>query len=167
MPAGFGSGPYGSGAYGSGPSGLNPYGGLVLNLSALAAVAGSLAGDACTVRRNPGGVHDDVLDRATGTLTPQAAGTVYGPGGPCIVGRVVGDAGSDTAAEDAANPADYRLKLPLAELDGYPEREPRVGDEVTIDSSVNDPGLPGKVFVVSAVRTGSYQPIRVCEMRGQ
>jgi len=102
----------------------------VLALGRAAAEAGM--SDACTITRVTG----TSTDRRTGAPS-ETTTTIYS--GPCRVQELFGFARETSPAPDQTQLARYRiLQLPVVTSGGV-----RAGDEVVIDSAVNDPDLVG------------------------
>jgi hypothetical protein len=94
--------------------------------------------DACRIRRRTGQGTDPV----TGTLTP----TYLAPDpytGKCRVQQQTAIARPHDVGEDYVLVVRFDLQLPVVGSEGL-----RVGDEVTITASVNDPDLVGRVFLI-------------------
>lgn len=92
--------------------------------------------DACTVRRVTGTTTDDF----SGTITPTYA-TLYT--GKCRVQQITGTSRPHDVGEDFVLVQRIDVQLPVAGTEGL-----RVGDEISITSSVNDQDLAGRTFLV-------------------
>lgn len=117
---------------------------MTLPLDSARAFAATHLTDHCTVRRDSLGVHDDVLDLATGRLLPTAPVLIYS--GPCLVSRT--GVGTEVAGARVLERKGYRVRLP------YAAEPPRRGDTLTIDSAA-DPTLAGKVLTVTESAAGA------------
>lgn len=113
------------------------------DLTTARALAASLMGDTCTIRRDPAGAVDAVLDRDTGVLTDDAPVVVYS--GPCLVRK--GDENADTVAGQPVGLARLRVRLP------WTAPTPQVADLVSIDTAA-DPDLVGATGSVGRVAVG-------------
>jgi hypothetical protein len=95
-------------------------------------------GDACTIRReNTSDTTDPVTGVGTRTYT-----TIYT--GKCRVQQQAAIARPHDVGENEVWLVRFDLQLPVATSAGL-----RVGDQVTITASVNDPDLIGRVFAVN------------------
>ena len=115
--------------------------------------------DRCTIRRDDQQEFDDVLDEATGTLTPPDNDSRYVYQGRCLVkptGRGRGhltDVGGEQVSE--------RLHDLLIPLDA---RQIKPNDVVTIDASQRDAQLVGREFVITDVIEATFAVARQAEM---
>jgi hypothetical protein len=91
--------------------------------------------DACTIVR----IGTRVTDTTTGEVT-EPTSTLYT--GACRVQQAQAQAQTEDAGEDHLLLLRLEVQLPIS-VTGL-----RVGDEVTITTSVHDPDLPGRVFLV-------------------
>jgi hypothetical protein len=93
--------------------------------------------DACTIRRPTGVIEDDFSGTvATTYLNPDPYA------GPCRVQQHQATADRHDVGEDDLLLLKVEVQLPVA-VTGL-----KVGDEITITASVNDPDLRGRVFLI-------------------
>ena len=118
-------------------------------LPELRAHAESLMVDACTITR--GG--EPVWDDASGTYTPGTGTTVYD--GPCRV-RMPSPDGSETASGEAT----WSLRGAFVSVPIDTSAGVRVGDVVTVTSSVHDPALVGQPFTVTGLHSQTFSTAR-------
>lgn len=94
--------------------------------------------DACTIRRPTGYTEDDF----SGTRTPTyASPNPYA--GKCRIQQALVQSTREDAGEDDVLLLRLEIQLPVVGSEGL-----AVGDEVTITTSVNDPDLPGRAFLI-------------------
>lgn len=104
--------------------------------------------DTCTIRRVVG----TQTNTADGTVTPIRE-TVYT--GRCEIQSQEAEAAPDTSGEAYVRLLTLTLKLPVATSDGLAE-----GDEVTIETGVNDPDLVGRLLRISSLAHKSHATAR-------
>lgn len=108
---------------------------VVLARARTAAEAGMV--DACTIRRPTGETTDDASGVVTKTyLNPNPYS------GKCRVQQSLAQAAQADSGEEHLLLLRLEVQLPMS-VTGL-----QVGDELTIDTSVRDPDLPGRVFLV-------------------
>ena len=103
--------------------------------------------DTCTVRRRTG----TTTDPDTGVTTPTYS-TVYA--GKCRFQQRQVSASPAEAGDAQVLMLRMELQLPMSAV-GF-----RVDDEVTADTSVHDPDLPGRVFLVRDLAHKSHATAR-------
>jgi hypothetical protein len=99
------------------------------------AAANASMTDACTIRRRTGETTD-----ANGVVTPTWA-TVYA--GPCRVQQGHAESRDETPGEARVRLIRRELHLPITTSTNI-----RADDVATIDTSINDPDLAGRLFVI-------------------
>ena len=108
--------------------------------------------DTCTIRRATGTTTDDFSGQTTTTYD-----VVYT--GKCRIKQAQALPETHDAGEDYVVLSRLELQLPMA-VTGV-----QVEDEVTIDSSVRDPDLPGSVFLIGGPAKGTDLTARRLEIR--
>lgn len=118
--------------------------------------------DECLISRDEQGVYDDVLDEETGELVQPDPDVVEVYSGACLLKPM----GTKDQAYDTGDQPVYRkgynVLLPK-EVDDV-----RLGDVLTMTTSVRDPALEGYSFRVFEVRVSThsvYRHIRVEDIR--
>lgn len=98
--------------------------------------------DTCTIRRRTG-------DKAGDDVTGKVVHTYVSPdpyAGPCRVQQArLSTSSESTVAEDTAVELSLEVQLPIA-VSGL-----QIGDEIHMTASVNDPDLPGRVFLIRSL----------------
>jgi len=92
--------------------------------------------DTCTIRRAAGVTTDPLTGATTPTWTDLYAGK-------CRVQQHQAQAQREDVGEDHLLLLRLEVQLPMAGTEGL-----EVGDEITMTSSVSDPDLPGRVFLI-------------------
>lgn len=111
------------------------------------AAAERLQVDSCTIRRQTG----TVTDPATGVITPTYT-TLYV--GKCRVQQAQAQAQATEAGEAHLLLLRLEVQLPMS-VTGL-----AVSDEITVDTSVHDPDLVGRVFLIRDLAHKSHATAR-------